>query len=231
MRTLQIEQLETRLACYAPCPTCDVNADGQVTNNDALQTINAVNAGSHDPRFDVNGSGVVSSLDALMIFNWLNLKPATIYRVRIADADTVGFTDQQVRDAIFAAFDEYEAIADVGFDFVTTSPHVTIDTHEIYLGNGQHARGYQIDNLLSLHDGIIAPYHHSGNNGPVSQTLHYQVFNNQSTIQQVFGHEFGHWLGLGHSGDPTCRMNINSPPGFCSAERTYLVNRFGVTKQ
>lgn len=216
---LTFEKLETRdLMC------CDVNGDYLTTSLDVLAIINAINAKQNT--HDINKDGYTTPIDVLIAINYVNKQPRTIFTVTVLDSDTVCFTNQQVLSAIDKAFEEYEAVADVGFVY-TPNGQIKITTQEIYLGNGLHGRGYQNGNTLLIHDGIIAPYHHSGRNGPVDQTLYYQVFASEEAIQGVLGHEFGHYLGLNHVSNTQCKMHSNAPVGFCPSEISYLQNRFG----
>ena len=232
-----VEQLEARNCCSVcldiPSP-CDRNDDGIVSLGDTLAIVNAIQAGQNR---DVNGDGATTPQDILIVLNWVvdHQPPSAgrMYTVTIRDSDTVGVEDYQVRQAIFAATEEFSRIADVGFRFVRSGGQLAVTTYEIYVGNGLHGRGIYLGNgVIGLHDGIIAPYHHSGRNGPVNQTLYYQVFANQQAVQQVFGHEMLHWMGLTqHSADTSCRLHSNSPPGFCAAEIAWLRSTFGPSKR
>ena len=232
---LTFEKLESRnlMTFIADInPNIDVNQDNNFTPADALIIINEINSGNSSSfNTDINNDGTVAPLDALQVINVLNRIPDTIFRVNIRDSDTIGFNNQQVLAAIDIAFEEYETIANIGFIYTNIAPHVNITTSEIYLGNGVHARGqFTYPNLIELHNGIIAPFHHSGRNGPIDKQLLFQVYGNEAHIQQIIGHEFGHYLGFGHSNNTNCRMNINAPPGFCNTEVQILQSRFGKSK-
>ena len=229
---LAFEQLESRCnPSFVMCVPCDVSHDGRVLQGDMLQEINAINAGSTDLRYDVNLDGVVTPNDALRIGNYINRLPATMVDVTILDADTVGFDTLDVREAIKAAFAEYSEVADIGFWFVNDpSSGVSVTTIEIYVGNGLHYRGMMIYPTVYLHNGIIAPYHHSGANGPIDQWLYYQVYADLGSITRVTMHEFGHWIGWQHTTDTSCIMYTDTGPGFCQSEINSLVALFGAAR-
>lgn len=212
-------------------PILDINKDGSCTSNDVIQVINAINTHNENQKFDTNKDGYVSPSDALKIINVINHTPSHIIRVKIFDSDTVGFTDQQVLDSIDAAFEEYESIADIGFQY--SDPYnISISTKELYLGNHTQARGlFSPPSSIFLTNGIFPPYHHSGKNGPINQTLYYKSFSDENAIQQIAGHEVGHYIfGISHNSNPKCRMNINAPPGFCKSEVDFLMARYGESK-
>lgn len=237
---LYLEQLEPRnvMSVLIPPPTYwqaefDTNKNNVIEPADALQIINHINESKNYLYDDTNQDGFVSPIDALLVIQFLNNIPSHTITIRILDADSVGFTEEQFVAGIRQGVKDYTDIADVNFVFVDANTHsdIAISTYELYSGNLIHARGWYGGNgNIGMHSGIIQPWHHSGRNGPVNQIFYYQMYSNIDAIAQIFGHEVGHYLGMNHSSNTNCRMHSNAPPGFCQAEKDYIFRLFGEAK-
>lgn len=220
------------------CATCDVSGDGVVAPQDVLIVVNALNDGAeYSETLDVNSDGYLTPIDALVVINYLNdqIKPDPKHKIRymIRDTDVYSFTDQQIRDTLFATFDEFESRFDMEFVQVSQPPYQFVfTTAELWSGHANiHYGGlFNYDtNELFIHNFQYGPYRHSGMRGPIDQWL-YWVPRNLQGIQQVIGHEIGHSFGLDHSNDTSCRMHSNAPPGFCQQEINWFNARFGVSQ-
>lgn len=234
--TLYVEPLEPRLCC---CDPCDVTGDGHVTPQDALVIINAVNVGEYAEELDVNSDGWLTPMDPLLVVNWLNsqIRPEATHKIRYAirDTDIYGFTDAEVRDIIFATFDEFESRWDLEFVEVQSPPYQFIfTTAELYSGSGTAHWGglFNYDtNELFIHNCWVSPYHHDGTKIPLNQGFWWPRWvGRPQVIQQIIGHEILHSFGFDHSNIPNCRSNFNAPPGFCQQEINWFNSRFGAEK-
>ena len=222
------------------CEFCDVNRDGEITPADVLMVINEINAEGFGPVpatqvTDVNFDGFRSPADVLCIINTINARvpAANLWKVRILDSDSVGFTDLAFAEAIKQGIRWYEQF-DVTVEFVDSDPaDLTVTTAEIYLGDGLHAAGRFLEpNIIQIHSGLIAAHHHSGNNGPANLPLEFQVFANLEVAEGATAHETRHWvMGPGHSGDPSCIGHSGATAkDFCFAEESILASILGRRK-
>ena len=217
-------------------PFLDVNGDGTVAPGDALLIVNDINRNGarRDTVFggspeDVNFDRYITAIDVLCIINYLNQpQVTTTIGVQILDADTVGFTESEVEQAIRDGLAMVSDVAAVRFDFESAAPRVTYSTFEIYLGNGIHAGGIQQGSKLGLHDGRVGAFRHSGARGPLNESIEIQVFANVETIARVALHEWMHSLGFQHDSDPSCLMHAGATSSLCDAEKQALARLFAI---
>jgi len=141
-----------------------------------------------------------------------------------------GYTPQQMRDAIPKAFAYFERNANVDLRLVPSGGQYVITSGTLHLGGGYHARGWQVGNIVSLHNGWV-PGHMRTPDKPRVDTW-WKAFSSEQAIASILAHEIGHLIfGAAHSSDPKCIMHSNaSTADLCPAEKARLVAKYGPAK-
>ena len=260
-RRLIIEKLEDKKLLHAGhFEAVDVNDDGRVSANDALIALNYLSRSNdeYNENTDVNMDGRNSALDVLIIINHIQEeipqpdpdpmpdpdpppppKPRYSVTFRVAnDISTVGYTKEQIMEAIEQAFQEYEKVGDVDF-VITNNGKYSISSDELWLGRYYgpayqtwHARGWVLPRVggttIQIHNGKIKAAH-----SITGTDRDWKAFSSQDALKRILQHEIGHAvMSWNHSGDDDAVMNINaSNSKFNEWEVDQIIRRWGKSNQ
>ena len=237
-RKLKLEQLESRKLLHGG--RLDTNHDDKITVADALTVINHIaEERAYVDHCDVNSNNIVSALDALIVINKVQrintVNPRYEVTFRVAnDISTVGYTKQDIMDAIESAFQEYELVGDVDFK-ITNNGKYSISSDELWMGatwgsayRYHHARGWvkggNGSTIIQIHNGKVKAEHQKD-----GQAKDWQAFSSKNALKRVLMHEIGHALMYwNHTSDKSAVMHINgSSEVFSEYEVDSIIRKWG----